>query len=57
MAAAVRGVKLASEPTARSIDLLGFDQLVAEMVDADRKLAERDALIARECFPITNPRE
>ena len=36
---------------------IGFDQLVAEMVDADRKLAERDALIAREGFPITNPRE
>jgi GDPmannose 4,6-dehydratase len=36
---------------------ISFEQLVREMVDADRNLAERDALIAREGFAVTNPRE
>ncbi len=36
---------------------IGFEQLVREMIDADRQLAERDALIAREGFPVANPRE
>jgi GDPmannose 4,6-dehydratase len=36
---------------------IGFEQLVREMVDADLKLAERDALIAREGFAVTHPRE
>jgi GDPmannose 4,6-dehydratase len=36
---------------------VGFEALVREMADADRKLAERDALIAREGFAIASPRE
>jgi len=36
---------------------IGFEALVREMIDADRKLAERDALIAREGFSVANPRE
>jgi GDPmannose 4,6-dehydratase len=36
---------------------IGFEALVQEMVDADRTLAERDALIAREGFTVANPRE
>ncbi|HVS25314.1 MAG TPA: GDP-mannose 4,6-dehydratase, partial [Gammaproteobacteria bacterium] len=36
---------------------IGFTALVQEMIDADRKLAERDALIAREGFSVANPRE
>ena len=36
---------------------VGFEELVQEMVDADRTLAERDALIAREGFSVANPRE
>jgi GDPmannose 4,6-dehydratase len=36
---------------------VGFEDLVREMVDADRTLAERDALIAREGFSVANPRE
>jgi GDPmannose 4,6-dehydratase len=35
----------------------GFEALVQEMVEADRTLAERDALIAREGFSVANPRE
>src|SRR5262249_33624269 len=35
---------------------IGFDALVQEMVDEDRKLAERDALSAREGFAVANPR-
>jgi GDPmannose 4,6-dehydratase len=36
---------------------VGFEALVSEMVEADRKLAERDALIAREGFAVHSPRE
>jgi GDPmannose 4,6-dehydratase len=36
---------------------IGFEALVQEMVDADRKLAERDALVAREGFSVYSPRE
>ena len=36
---------------------ISFEQLVREMVDADLKLAERDALIAREGFAVTHSRE
>ena len=36
---------------------IGFEELVREMVDADRKLAERDALVAREGFSVYSPRE
>jgi GDPmannose 4,6-dehydratase len=36
---------------------IGFEALVREMVDADLKLAERDALIAREGFAVHSPRE
>jgi GDPmannose 4,6-dehydratase len=36
---------------------IGFEQLVREMVDSDLKLAERDALIAREGFTVAQPRE
>jgi GDPmannose 4,6-dehydratase len=36
---------------------ISFEELVREMVDADSKLAERDALIAREGYSVTHPRE
>jgi GDPmannose 4,6-dehydratase len=36
---------------------IGFEQLVREMADSDLKLAERDALIAREGFTVVQPRE
>ncbi len=36
---------------------IGFEELVREMVDADRRLAERDALVAREGFSIYRHRE
>jgi GDPmannose 4,6-dehydratase len=36
---------------------IGFEALVREMVEADRKLAERDALVAREGFSVYSPRE
>jgi GDPmannose 4,6-dehydratase len=36
---------------------IGFEDLVREMVDADRRLAERDALVAREGFSIYRHRE
>jgi GDPmannose 4,6-dehydratase len=36
---------------------IGFEQLVREMVEADLKLAERDALIAREGFAVSHSRE
>jgi GDPmannose 4,6-dehydratase len=36
---------------------VSFEALVAEMVQADRKLAERDALVAREGFAVHTPRE
>jgi GDPmannose 4,6-dehydratase len=36
---------------------IGFEALVQEMVEADRKLAERDALVAREGFSVYSPRE
>ena len=31
---------------------VGFDELVAEMVDSDLKIAERDALVAREGYRV-----
>jgi GDPmannose 4,6-dehydratase len=36
---------------------IGFEALVREMVDADRRLAERDALVANAGFSVRNPRE
>jgi GDPmannose 4,6-dehydratase len=36
---------------------VGFDELVREMVMADLRLAERDALVAREGFSVYNHRE
>jgi GDPmannose 4,6-dehydratase len=36
---------------------IGFEALVREMVEEDRKLAERDALVAREGFTVHSPRE
>jgi GDPmannose 4,6-dehydratase len=36
---------------------IGFEALVREMVHEDRKLAERDALVAREGFTVHSPRE
>jgi GDPmannose 4,6-dehydratase len=36
---------------------IGFEDLVREMVDADRRLAERDALVAREGFSVYRHRE
>jgi GDPmannose 4,6-dehydratase len=36
---------------------IGFDELVREMVMADLRLAERDALVAREGFSVYNHRE
>ena len=36
---------------------IGFEALVQEMIEADRKLAERDALVAREGFSVYSPRE
>ena len=36
---------------------IGFEELVREMVDADRRLAERDALVAREGFSVFKPHE
>jgi GDPmannose 4,6-dehydratase len=36
---------------------VGFEDLVKEMVDADRRLAERDALVASAGFSVHNPRE
>jgi GDPmannose 4,6-dehydratase len=34
-----------------------FDELVREMVESDRRLAERDALVAREGFSVYKHRE
>jgi hypothetical protein len=31
---------------------VGFEELVAEMVDSDLKIAERDALVAREGYRV-----
>ena len=31
---------------------IGFEEMVREMVDADQRLAERDALVAREGFSV-----
>jgi GDPmannose 4,6-dehydratase len=36
---------------------IGFETLVREMVDADRRLAERDALVARAGFSVPTPHE
>ena len=36
---------------------IGFEALVREMVDADRRLAERDALVASAGFSVHSPRE
>ena len=36
---------------------IGFEELVREMVDADRRLAERDALVVREGFSVFKPHE
>jgi GDPmannose 4,6-dehydratase len=36
---------------------IGFDALVAEMVEADRALAERDALVAREGYAVLRQHE
>jgi GDPmannose 4,6-dehydratase len=36
---------------------IGFDALVAEMMQSDRELARRDALVAREGFKAYQPRE
>jgi len=36
---------------------ISFDQLVAEMVEADLRIAERDALVAREGYRVANFRE
>ncbi|HUO68474.1 MAG TPA: GDP-mannose 4,6-dehydratase, partial [Gammaproteobacteria bacterium] len=36
---------------------IDFEQLVREMVDSDVKLAERDALVAREGFSVKRSRE
>jgi GDPmannose 4,6-dehydratase len=36
---------------------IGFEALVREMVESDRRLAERDALVAREGFSVYSPRE
>jgi GDPmannose 4,6-dehydratase len=36
---------------------IGFEELVREMVESDRRLAERDALVAREGFSVYRHRE
>ena len=36
---------------------ISFEDLVTEMVDADLNIAERDALVAREGFPVYNHHE
>ena len=36
---------------------ISFEQLVKEMIDADYRLAERDALVAREGFSVYRPHE
>ena len=36
---------------------IGFEALVTEMVECDLRLAERDALVAREGFAVHSPRE
>jgi GDPmannose 4,6-dehydratase len=37
--------------------VVSFEELVAEMVDADLRIAERDALVAREGFRVSSYRE
>jgi GDPmannose 4,6-dehydratase len=36
---------------------IGFEALVREMIETDRELAKRDALVAREGFSVYSPRE